>query len=133
MQAASAGSLHNLNPELLAAQQVRDRDAGDSLFREEGGSNFLSAERFAAVTGESSTGKPADEIWGPPVHGGAQRAEGGLASGGFHAQDERQSIWKTEGGSNVLCGARDEALRKGGASSGGGSASGGGAGGAERR
>jgi hypothetical protein len=96
----------------LQPQSVRDpRD--DSLFKTEGGSNFLTAERYKEVSGVSSTG--ASETWGPEVHHGQGFAgtgapAGTLGSTGQHPQDVRESLWEREGGSNYLsesCGGCD--------------------------
>lgn len=44
------------------------REQGQGIFSTEGGSNFLTAERYAAATGHSNTGASAEQLFGPVVH-----------------------------------------------------------------
>lgn len=47
---------------------VLAREQGQGIYNSEGGSNFLSAERYAAATGHSNTGASAEQLFGPRVH-----------------------------------------------------------------
>jgi hypothetical protein len=88
---------NDTNPNIPASEDRRNAKGPDasaaaghlghysdaSLFASPAGSNYLAAQRYASVTGKSTTGRSQEELWGPRVHSSMPEGVPPPGYGGF--------------------------------------------------